>query len=192
MPAKSYLGAADKAALDEILLHRRVTGHTRLRLAEAASWLHIPVPEPLIRFDLRGRAAGQARVPGRGPWVIRYNPVLLDANAESFLAETVPHEVAHVIAFARHGTRIRPHGPEWRAVMLYFGVAPARCHRYAVSATSRRALPRFDYHCDCRGHQLTSIRHRRVLAGGTYLCRSCATALRPGRHQPLDQHPDPG
>ena len=63
-----------------------------------------------------------------------------------------------------------------------FGVAPERCHRYDLSAVRGRALQEFDYHCSCRGHRLSSIRHNRVLAGGSYICRRCATALRLGLH----------
>ena len=167
---------------DEAALHGRVVAHTRILLAQGGHWLGISPPEAQIRFDLRGRAAGQARFSPRGPWVVRYNPVLLWANAEDFLVTTVPHEVAHLVAYARHGARIRPHGPQWRAIMHFFGVAPERCHRYDLSAVRARALQEFDYHCSCRGHRLSSIRHNRVLAGGSYICRRCATALRPGLH----------
>ncbi len=156
---------------------------TRTLLAEAAAWLRSAPPDPQIRFDLRGRAAGQARFGARGPWVIRYNPVLLRANGEDFLATTVPHEVAHLIAFARHGSGIRPHGTEWQAIMRHFGAAPERCHRYDVCARAGpHASGSSPYHCDCRGHRLSSIRHHRVLAGRTYICRRCATPLRPGTH----------
>ena len=187
MLTKSNHAATGNPTQGEAPLHRRVTERTHLLLADAASWLRIKTPQPWVRFDLRGRSAGQARLPGRGLAVIRYNPVLLAANTESFIAETVPHEVAHVIAFARYGGRIRPHGAEWQTVMEYFGVAPERCHRYEVSAGDRRALAQFDYHCDCRTHQLSNIRHRRVLAGGSYICRRCAAALRPGRAGEPDQ-----
>lgn len=163
-------------------LQERVVQRTRLLLAQGAERLGLAVPDPQIRFDLRGRAAGQARFGVGLPAVLRYNPVLLAANADDFLATTVPHEVAHLLAYCRHGTRIRPHGREWRALMEGFGVAPERCHSYDLSALPGRALRQFDYHCACRGHRLTSIRHHRVLAGQTYLCRHCATALRPGRH----------
>jgi len=169
-------------SLDQTALQGRVVAHSRALLAQAGQWLRISAPDPQIRFDLRGRAAGQARCGAGGPWVLRYNPVLLGANPEDFLATTVPHEVAHLAAFARHGVRIRPHGPQWQAVMHFFGVAPERCHRYDLSAVRGRALREFDYHCGCRGHRLSSIRHHRVLAGGTYVCRRCAGPLRPGRH----------
>lgn len=172
----------NQARAPERQLQDRVSERTLLLLAEAAEWLRIPRPHATIRFDLRGRAAGQARVAARTPPLIRYNLALLQANPEDFLASTVPHEVAHLVAFARHGALIRPHGPEWEAIMHHFGVEPKRCHAYDVSAVKARSLRELDYHCACRGHRLTSIRHHRVLAGRTYLCRQCGAPLKPGRH----------
>ncbi|HSQ08780.1 MAG TPA: hypothetical protein VLM84_13975, partial [Chromatiaceae bacterium] len=43
-----------------------------------------------------------------------------------------------------------------------------------------RRLRRFDYHCACRTHQLSSTRHYRALAGQTYYCIACRDLLRPG------------
>lgn len=165
----------------ECPLQERVRERTRQLLAQAAAWLRASLPETSIRFDLRGRAAGQARFGTRGPILIRYNPVLLKENPDDFLASTVPHEVAHVAAFIRHGAGIRPHGAEWTAIMRHLGAAPTRCHDYDVSGLKARRLRELDYHCACREHRLTSIRHRRVLAGQTYVCRQCGAALRPGR-----------
>lgn len=179
-PGRLPEGPRPEQVEDAAALQQRVADYTRTLLAEAGSWLRLRVPDTQIRFDLRGRAAGQARCGARSPWVIRYNPVLLGANGERFLADTVPHEVAHLIAFAHHGPRIRPHGLEWRAIMHHFGVAPERCHQYDLSGLPVRSLRVFEYHCDCNGHRLSSIRHNRVLAGGHYVCRRCATTLRPG------------
>ena len=166
----------------EGLLQDRVRERTLRLLAEASVWLRIPPPKASIRFDLRGRSAGQARLASREPALIRYNSALLLANPEDFLGSTVPHEVAHLAAFARHGPLIRPHGAEWEAIMRHFGVEPKRCHAYDVTGLKTRALRELDYHCTCRDHRLTSIRHHRVLAGQTYICRQCGSPLRPGRH----------
>jgi hypothetical protein len=71
-------------------LQGRVVAHTLTLLQAAAQRLGVKTPDPQIRFDLRGRVAGQVRFGSRGPWVIRYNPVLMQANAEDFLSTTVP------------------------------------------------------------------------------------------------------
>ena len=161
-------------------LEIQAAARTRDLLALAFAHFGLGLRALEIRFDLRGRAAGQARYSARGPWIIRYNAILLRENPESFLAETIPHEVAHLVTFLRHGPRVRPHGPEWRAIMAQLGAKPERCHRYDLSRIPGRATRVFTYHCACGEHQLTSIRHHRILAGQTYLCRRCAAPLRPG------------
>jgi SprT protein len=158
---------------------------TRDLLRKAENWLGLVMPRVEIRFDLRGTSAGQARVCGKTLALIRYNPTLLGRHPAEFIAETVPHEVAHVVAFAEHGARIRPHGAEWQGIMRYFGVAPTRCHGYDVSRLRTRALRRFLYRCDCGTHEISSIRHNRIRTRGVvYLCRRCRQPLLPD----LDTH----
>ena len=163
--------------------------HARARtgalLREAEAWLNLAMPRVEIRFDLRGTAAGQARMRDGSFALIRYNAALLGLHPEVFVAETVPHEVAHVVAFTKHGACIRPHGAEWQAVMRHFGVEPSRCHRYDVSKLRTRSLQRFLYRCGCGTHQISSIRHNRICRQGTvYLCRRC--------RQPLRHETEPG
>ncbi|MCW8891141.1 MAG: SprT-like domain-containing protein [Sedimenticola sp.] len=131
-----------------------------------------------IKFDLTGKAAGMAVFPHRARPIIRFNALLLNENQEDFLKRTVPHEVAHVIARCFFGKRIRPHGQEWKQVMGLFGAEASRCHSYDVSRSSRRTLKRFSYQCDCRTHELSSIRHNRVLQGQRYHCVNCKQPLK--------------
>ena len=163
--------------LDRLI--EQASQQTRRLLRLAADHYGMPAPRVEIRFDLRGRAAGQASLPARGQPQIRYNPQLLLENGEAFLQRTVPHESAHIIAFRLHGRRIRPHGAEWKAVMALFGADSRRCHDYDVSTVPGRRLTRHPYRCGCREHQLTSIRHNRIQAGQVYLCRACGQELKP-------------
>jgi SprT protein len=161
-------------------LTAKVIQRSQSLLADGARSLGIVTPHPDIRFDLRGLAAGQARFGPGKLTQIRFNPLLLRENPSEFIDQTVPHECAHVLAYCRHGRGIRPHGPEWQAIMLHWGAQPERCHRFDVSRSVTRRVREFDYHCDCREHRLSTIRHRRVLGGQVYLCRHCAGPLRPG------------
>lgn len=137
-------------------------------------------PAPGIRFDLRGRSAGQFRIDSQGRCTIRYNPTLLLRYGEEFLRSTVPHEVAHYLAYRLHGRQIRPHGPEWQALMHTLGADPSRCHDYDVSDLHARRLRYYTYRCGCSEHRLSSIRHNKVQAGTRYLCRRCGETLQPG------------
>ena len=166
----------DKKALTALCLRARE--QTLHLLAKAAGHFGRDMPRPDIRFDLRGKTAGQARTRDGRTFEIRYNIALLARHGDELLARTVPHEAAHVVAFCLYGTRVRPHGREWQAIMRLFGAEPSRCHDYDVQGLQTRALTRYSYRCSCRTHELTSIRHKRVLAGQVYLCRRCGEALR--------------
>lgn len=132
-----------------------------------------------VVFDLKGRAAGMYRVHGRER-VIRYNPWLFARYFEDNLNTTVPHEVAHYVTDVLYGIkRIKPHGAEWRSVMSALGAAPDVTGRYDLTGIPTRRQQRHAYHCDCTTHQLSSVRHNRMLNGKTrYYCRYCKSVIR--------------
>lgn len=131
-----------------------------------------------VLFDLKGRTAGMYRVRRREK-VIRFNPWLFSKYYADSLAVTVPHEVAHYLADVVYGLRnIRPHGREWQAIMAEFGADASVTTRYSLDGIPTRQVQRFAYRCLCRGHELTSYRHQRILKGqAQYRCRSCGSQL---------------
>ncbi len=131
-----------------------------------------------IRFDLRGRAAGQYRSHPKP--CIRFNAVLAASQFEAFCEQTPGHEVAHhVVEQLYPDKRVRPHGREWQAVMHSFGLDPRRCHEFDLSNVPQRLQRRFPYRCGCREHQLSATRHNRILRGeANYYCRQCGESLR--------------
>ncbi len=132
-----------------------------------------PCP-PQLAFDLRGTRAGCASADGR----IRLNPVLLRENPADFLAQTLPHEVAHWVVF-RWRPGAAPHGPEWREVMHWLDAPARRCHGFDVGRARVRILRRHPYACACRAHEVSAILHRRIQGGAAYRCRACGSVLRP-------------
>lgn len=150
----------------------------------------VPVPE--VRFDLRGRTAGLVvyQRERREPGVIRLNRELLRSHPREMLEETVPHEVAHVVARWLHGGRIKPHGPEWRSIMHAFGKQATACH--AMRTRPARRVRYYAYACVCAGPQyLSVIRHRRSQRGRQqYQCRRCGQRLRYTQAAPSLGHPD--
>lgn len=144
-----------------------------------------------VRFNLRGRAAGQFRVKLKNPanrWPskpsgytkeLRFNQQLLEHYGERFIRETVGHEVCHFVVFELYGKKARPHGNEWQYLMKQvLGQNPTVTHSYDVESAVKR--PKFDYSCACpdKTHKLGAIRHQRVIAKqASYLCRACKQSL---------------
>lgn len=147
-----------------------------LKRAEALFGLkHCPVP---VSFDLIGRAAGMYRV-RRSERLIRYNPYIFARYFEHGLQTTVPHEVAHYVTDRLHGlANIRPHGPQWRAVMQALGVEPRASARFDLNGLPQRRQRRFAYRCACTTHQLSACRHNKITGGrARYHCRACGEPL---------------
>lgn len=172
------------AEMDIHHLEQRTLGETRRLVGLAESHFRIRLPTPDVRFNLTGRSAGMVVFPRRGPAVIRYNRQILHENGEPFIRQTVPHEVAHLVARTLHGFRIRPHGPEWAAIMRLFDAVADRCHNFSVQNLPLRRMRYFAYRCGCRDHRLSAVRHNRHQAGVRYLCRACGAPLLPVGNDP--------
>ncbi|SDH40504.1 SprT protein [Pseudomonas flavescens] len=141
--------------------------------AEAFFKQHFKRPE--VSFKLRGQKAGVAHLTENK---LRFNPQLYRENQEDFLRQTVPHEVAHLVAHQLFGLRIQPHGEEWQLIMRGVYELPAhRCHNYDVK---RRQVSRFIYRCECPQAEFpfSAQRHALVAKGRRYFCRRCRITLR--------------
>ncbi|WP_445619275.1 SprT family zinc-dependent metalloprotease [Kushneria sp. Sum13] len=151
----------------------RLLAHVEQCLVTART--HYPtLPSPGIWCDLRGRSAGQAHY-GRGG--LRFNMTLYGEQPEAFLAEVVPHEMAHWVVHHACPGRVRPHGVQWQRVMIeVFDRPPSVTHCFDTSRASPAPYP---YLCGCRRHYFTRRRHNNVRRGSRYRCRHCGEALRP-------------
>jgi SprT protein len=165
--------------MDSLSLEQQVRERTLELIETARQRYQVAIRDPELRFDLKGKAAGMVVFrPGRNP-LVRYNQKILSDNTKAFIQQTIPHEVAHLIARRRYGKGIKPHGPEWQGIMQDFGAEPKRCHNFTVSNIRSRRMRYFPYRCDCRAHQLSTIRHNRSQRGIVYLCRACGSPLLP-------------
>jgi len=131
-----------------------------------------------VDFDLSGRCAGMYQVRGRARR-IRFNPWLFAKYYQDSIGDTVIHEVAHYIVDSLYGLkRVKPHGAEWKKIMVDLGAVPKATGNYDLSGIPTRQYQRFAYSCGCRTHQLTIMRHRKILKGrAKYLCQFCNGAL---------------
>ncbi|MGW8246536.1 MAG: SprT family zinc-dependent metalloprotease [Acidiferrobacterales bacterium] len=158
---------------------RLVVEQTASRIEQASELFGQNFAAIPVLFDLRGRAAGMYRV-RNGERVIRYNPFIFERYFEDNLAQTVPHEVAHYIADIVYGFRnIRPHGPEWKQIMRFFGADTRATSQYNLDGLPLRRYRQFQYRCPCREHALTSRRHNRIERNEVrYFCSHCGGRLR--------------
>ena len=142
-----------------------------------------PFDRPHVSLALRGQKAGVAYLQRNE---LRFNAQLYQENQVHFLKQTVPHEVAHLLAQALYGDRIRPHGREWQGLMTgLFGLPAERCHTYAVR---RRPSTHYLYRCGCpEGIPFTPQRHALVRRGRRYSCRRCGDMLHFTGQQRVDQ-----
>lgn len=142
-----------------------------------------PLPRPTLRLYSRRLDAGRAIPPtARGQaGTIELNQVYLRQEPEAMLADTLPHELAHLLVWHLYPHRpVAPHGRAWREVMQdWFGVEPRRTHEFATDQVTARRQRRWSYRCGCTEHALTTTRHRRIQRGARYCCRQCGSVLQP-------------
>ena len=104
---------------------------------------------PTVRYDIKNHFGGVAISGGQDDWTIRLNLILCYENEAEFIEQTVGHEVAHLVQRVVFGStklvedpktgkkvikKIRSHGPEWRQVMVKFGLIVSRTHNYDTSS----------------------------------------------------------
>jgi len=134
-----------------------------------------PIKRPHVRYDLKGRTAGQA-IGGR---TIRLNLQLLQDPRyfDDMLNNTLPHEVTHIACQQWWPKQRVAHGLKWKQMMGVIGLPATRCHQYETQPARRVSRPH-TYQCACSIHHVTNVLHKRMTQGQTYTCRKCGTRLR--------------
>ena len=129
--------------------------------------------EPTVGFNLRGRVAGWAvfktcRITRARKYSLRFNQDLIQGpHFEDIRDSTVPHEVAHLVCYARPELG-SDHDEGWRRVCLALGGTGARCHNYAVSHAAGSIV-----YVSTRGHEVkfSKIRHAKIQGGVRYVLK---------------------
>lgn len=148
----------------------------KIKVAEANEKYGINL-NPDIRFDLKGRASGQAGYKG-SKFYIRINPEAIEKGFDHVINNTVPHEVAHLVCYVKFPAE-RGHGRYWKTVSKNLGMRDVkRCHNIALTPT--RKTRKFVYKlASGRMIEISSIRHNKIIKGQAYrvagerLDRSC-------------------
>lgn len=153
--------APDEAFPEEVRRARRPA--ERCRDAGGSVWLLRPRPDgarfaeverdaahTMLRHGLNGwafgfgrgkRTLGTTRVrSGAAVGTIRLSRHLIAAGDDDRVRDTLLHEVAHALAYHRHGRKAMNHGPLWRAVAREVGAEPAATCRGAPVAPPAHVL----------------------------------------------------
>lgn len=134
-------------------------------------WTSVDFDYPIVKYNVRGTTGGKA---SRVSWMVDFNPVLLIENEDDFISQTVPHEIAHLIA-RKLWSNIKPHGREWKLVMTIFGAKPRATHSYDISRVQVRTVNKFMWTCECCGSDIPVGMnvHQKMLKGRVRYHKGC-------------------
>ena len=104
--------------------------------------------------------------------VIELNQKLFNENKDAFMLDTIPHELAHIVAYQVFADK--GHGYGWYSVMTTLGIEGKRCHSYKVEKTGKT----YTYRCSCQTHEFTPQRHAWANKGKSYVCKHCKDILK--------------
>jgi SprT protein len=158
---------AQRIASDSLQAHITLAGEY---------WPHVDLSNVFMTFDLRGQSAGMAF------WKtgkVRLNNGLLTGDTvEEMTQQTVPHELAHIIAGRMMGRKMG-HGSLWKRIMRKFGLDPDRCHEMEVAHLKTRHERSYPAACGCASRTSLSVRrgNRMLRTGCTYRCGGCRQVI---------------
>jgi SprT protein len=129
--------------------------------------------QPTLTYNQRGRIAASAVLQKN---INKINATLYAQNTHYFLSHIIAHELAHIMVYQLYGRRVKPHGIEWKKVMVEVFELPALVtHTLDVKDVAMREFP---YKCGCQTVALSLIRHNRVVnKKQSYICRKCNEIL---------------
>jgi len=144
---------------------------TRILGQDKCSKINIPV---YFRTNMKGIAGLAYCNPEK--FKIELSTQLFLKNTQSFLEDTIPHEVAHILTEILFPDAKQGHGPEWKSIMKKLGVVPNRHHTYDVSSCFKN---NHRYVCSCeRVFSLSNLKHKKINSGkSSYSCPSCMSVL---------------
>jgi len=144
-----------------------------IQLAQQKLGINLPTID--VRFDLRGRAAGQAgritHINGFREFYVRFNVhhISSDADFEHLLNSTVPHEIAHSVcqAFPHLGDN---HDAGWKRICIMLGGNGSRCYS-AEDAPDATARLKPIIYTATNGKQVrvTKVIHGKIQRGKNYI-----------------------
>lgn len=148
-------------------------------------WSHrwgVPGLEFAVAVTVSGRlrrSLGRCH-PNRG--TIDLRPDVLSAPRKTFDA-VLCHEAAHIAGFLLHGRTVRPHGPEWAALVTAAGFDPVVRMGPPSIKPHRPRPPGYRFEHRCPVCQTTRLARRRMRG---WRCAECVEA---GLDGAMEIHP---
>lgn len=156
--------------MTDLDLENKLIHYSHEWIEKANELLGTSMEYPEVQCNLRGTTAGIAYTHS---WKIRYNLGLARDNYQDFIEQTVPHEVAHLVADHYYEKRC-VHGKEWKHIMRLFGKEPTRCHNYDVEKHRARRHKKYIYTCKCEACKIGTKHHNMIMRRtGRVFCRRC-------------------
>lgn len=116
-----------------------------------------------IRFTIKGRTAGKAGKE-RGRYYLDFNREAIRDHWDEMLKVTIPHEVAHIVAYAKPALRAKGHNKYWRKIDLMLGGDGTRTHTMGLSRARKTMW--YVYEVPGVGRvELGAVRHNRLMRG---------------------------
>lgn len=136
-------------------------------LRKAEQMFGIDLSHTVIKFDLKGAAAGIASSSWMGKRLeLRFNAVMINNGSfEHIFNDTVPHEVAHLVGFVTG--RDNGHGRFWRNACIQLGGSGKTYHSEEVVYAKGKT---YEYTATCgKAIRLSQQRHNKIQQRGAVL-----------------------
>jgi SprT protein len=121
-----------------------------------------------ITYDLKGKTAGRASQRNIIQLGLEFNKEAIASNYDDMVKNTIPHEIAHLIAFVRPEFGAKGHNKVWKKICIILGGNGERCCSYGL--TSTKNVRKFLYEVNGNEYTLGLTRHKRMLQGVVYVC----------------------
>jgi SprT protein len=139
----------------------------------------VPELRRIIRYEFSGRLRGSLGRCHQGTGRVRLNEALLASDNRELLFETLCHEAAHVAVWRLYGPRTKPHGAEWKRLLVLAGYASRATIPAAevngLKPSSRGVRQLYEYRC-----AVCEMVHTARRKNSRWRCRVCLNAGRSG------------
>lgn len=115
----------------------------QLCLASAAE-KYGEIPHVDIRYDIRGKCAGMAGAASVNRYTgevkglyLRFNREAITKNWDEMVNQTIPHEVAHIVAYVHRRLGAKNHNWAWQQIDRALGGTGERCHKMELTPGRR-------------------------------------------------------